>query len=167
MPHYIMLMKLTEQGAKTIKEAPARVEAAFKAAEAIGGKSLGFYLTMGEYDYVSVVEGASDEAMAVFLLGPSALGIVKTTTLKAFTGRSSRARQGRRSARRRLAEAQQARHLRPHDEMIVRPKVVSRCPPTKGLNWEPSGDVRAQPVHKILLHLVAVVSFNSSCRSPS
>ncbi len=85
MSHYIMLMKLTEQGAKTIKDAPARVEAAFKAGEALGGKVLGFYLTMGEYDYVAVIEGPTDENMAVFLLSLGSLGNVKTTTLKAFT----------------------------------------------------------------------------------
>ncbi len=85
MAHYILLMKLTEQGAKTIKNAPARVEAAFKAGEALGGKVVGWYLTMGEYDYISIVEAPSDENLAVFLLGLSADGNVKTTTLKAFT----------------------------------------------------------------------------------
>lgn len=85
MAHYILLMKLTEQGAKTIKDAPARVEAAIKAGEALGGKSVGWYLTMGEYDYVSVVEGTSDEDVALFLLNLGAQGNVKTTTLKAFT----------------------------------------------------------------------------------
>jgi uncharacterized protein with GYD domain len=85
MSHYIMLMKLTEQGAKDIKSAPARVEAAFKQGEALGGKVIGFYLTMGEYDYVAVVEGPTDENMTLFLLSLGALGNVKTTTLKAFT----------------------------------------------------------------------------------
>jgi uncharacterized protein with GYD domain len=85
MTHYVILMKLTEQGAKTIKDAPARVEAAFKAGEALGGKVLSFFLTMGEYDYVAVVEGTTDENMAVFLLGLGKLGNVKCTTLKSFT----------------------------------------------------------------------------------
>jgi uncharacterized protein with GYD domain len=83
--HYITLMKLTEQGAKAIKEAPARIEAGLKGSEAVGGKNLGFYLTMGEYDYVWVVEAPSDEAVALMLLELGALGNVKTTTLRAFT----------------------------------------------------------------------------------
>ena len=42
MPNYIILMKLTDQGAKTIKDAPGRVEAGIKAFEKMGGKMIGF-----------------------------------------------------------------------------------------------------------------------------
>jgi len=85
MPHYILLMKLTEQGAKSIKNAPERAAAINKQAESMGGKVLGWYLTMGEYDYVAVAEASDDEAVALFLLQLGAQGNVKTTTLKAFT----------------------------------------------------------------------------------
>jgi uncharacterized protein with GYD domain len=33
MPNYVILMKLTDQGAKTIKDAPGRIEAGIKALE--------------------------------------------------------------------------------------------------------------------------------------
>ena len=85
MPTYIMLMKLTEQGVKDIKNAPQRIEQGIKAAEAMGGKTLGFYTTMGEYDYVVIGEGTSDEMMMTYLMGLGSLGNVRTTTLKAFT----------------------------------------------------------------------------------
>ena len=85
MPTYIMLMKLTEQGVKDIKNAPQRIEQAAKTAEAMGGKMIGFYATMGEYDYVVIGERPSDEVMMTFLLGMGSLGSVRTTTLKAFT----------------------------------------------------------------------------------
>ena len=85
MVTYIVLMKLTDQGIKDIKNAPQRIEAAAKALEAMGGKMTGFYLTMGEYDYVAIGEGPSDEVGMTFLLGLGAAGNVKTTTLKAFT----------------------------------------------------------------------------------
>lgn len=85
MPTYIMLMKLTEQGVKDIKGAPQRIEQAAKTAEAMGGKMIGFYATMGEYDYVVIGECPSDEVMMTFLLGMGSLGSVRTTTLKAFT----------------------------------------------------------------------------------
>jgi uncharacterized protein with GYD domain len=78
-------MKLTDQGIKDIKQAPQRVDAAAKAIEALGGKLTGFYFTLGEYDYVSVVEGLTDEAGASFLLKLGSGGNVRTTTLKAFT----------------------------------------------------------------------------------
>ena len=85
MATYIMLMKLTDQGRKDIKNAPQRIEQAAKTAEAMGGKMIGFYTTMGEYDYVVIGECPSDEVMMTFLLGLGSLGNVSTTTLKAFT----------------------------------------------------------------------------------
>ena len=85
MVTYIILMNLTEKGMKNIKDAPARIEASAKALEAAGGKLLGFYLTLGQYDYVAIAEGPSDEVGMLQLLGIGAAGYVRTTTLKAFT----------------------------------------------------------------------------------
>ncbi len=84
MATYITLLKLTEQGIKDIKEAPARVEQAIKAMEAGGGKFIAFYATMGKYDYVVIGEAPSDEAMMTYLLALGSLGNVRSTTMKAF-----------------------------------------------------------------------------------
>jgi uncharacterized protein with GYD domain len=85
MPTYIGLFKLTDQGIREIKQAPQRVEDAFKAYEAMGGKVLGFYTVMGEYDYVAIGEAPSDEVQLTFALALGSQGAVRTTTLKAFT----------------------------------------------------------------------------------
>ena len=85
MPIYITLFNLTEQGVKNIKDAPERIEEGIKTAESIGGKLIGFYATMGEYDYISIGEAPSDEVYMTFLLGLGAQGYVRTKTLKAFT----------------------------------------------------------------------------------
>lgn len=85
MSSYIILMKLTEQGAKAIKDAPGRIEAGIKGFEALGGKVTAFYVVMGDYDYVAVGEAPSDEVATTFSLALSSLGNVKTTTLRAFT----------------------------------------------------------------------------------
>jgi len=85
MPTYIGLYKLTDQGIKTIKDAPGRVEAAIKAAEKIGGKVIGVYIVTGEYDYVVIGEWPSDEAAMTFALALGSLGNVRTTTLRAYT----------------------------------------------------------------------------------
>ncbi len=85
MPTYIGLYKLTDQGVKTIKDAPGRLEAAIKGAEKLGGKSIGLYVVMGEYDYVAIGEFPSDEVATTFSLAISSLGNVRTTTLRAFT----------------------------------------------------------------------------------
>jgi uncharacterized protein with GYD domain len=85
MPTYVSLLKLTEQGIKNIKDAPSRVEQAIKAMESSGGKYIGFFAVMGEYDYVIIGEAPSDEAMMTYVLALGSLGNVKTTTMRAFT----------------------------------------------------------------------------------
>lgn len=85
MQTYILLMKLTEQGARDIKNAPARIKEASQKFESMGGKPLGIYLVTGDYDYVAVGECPSDEVAVTFALGLAAQGNVTTTTLKAFT----------------------------------------------------------------------------------
>jgi uncharacterized protein with GYD domain len=85
MPTYIGLFKLTDQGIKGIKEAPQRLEEVMSAYEKMGGKVLGFYTVMGEYDYVAIGEAPSDEVHMAFALALGSKGFVRTTTLKAFT----------------------------------------------------------------------------------
>jgi uncharacterized protein with GYD domain len=85
MPTYLVLMKLTEHGVRNILNAPARIEEAIRAFEAVGGKVTSFYALMGEYDFCSIVEGPSDEIVMSFSLALSAAGNVRTTSLKAFT----------------------------------------------------------------------------------
>ena len=85
METYVILMRFTEQGAKTVKESPARVKAMHKAVEAVGGKITALYATMGQYDLVAIAEGPSDEATLLQLLGLGMAGNVRTTTLKAFS----------------------------------------------------------------------------------
>ena len=85
MPTYIGLYKLTDQGIKNAKDAPARVEDAIKAAQAMGGKVIGVYAAMGEYDYVAIGEFPNDEVAMAFAMALGSGGNVRTTTLKAFT----------------------------------------------------------------------------------
>jgi len=85
MPTYVILMKLTDHGVQNIKNAPERIEVAIKAFEAVGGQVLSFYTVMGEYDFVSIIEGPSDEIVMAFSMELGARGNVKATSLKAFT----------------------------------------------------------------------------------
>jgi uncharacterized protein with GYD domain len=85
MGHYVSLIRYTHQGVATIKESPARLDAAKKAAEAAGGKTHAWYLTMGTYDAVIISEFPNDEASATFMLSTGSMGNITTQTLKAFT----------------------------------------------------------------------------------
>jgi len=84
MPTYVVLVNWTDQGIRNIKESPKRLEATKKAIEAAGGKLIGFYLTMGRYDQVLIIEGPSDEVAATLALSAGSGGSVRTETLKAF-----------------------------------------------------------------------------------
>jgi len=85
MPHFVTLIRYTQQGIARIKESPARLDAAKKTAESAGGKIHAWYLTMGRYDAVLISEFPNDEAGAKFTLSVGAMGNVTTETLKAFT----------------------------------------------------------------------------------
>ncbi|HEY82504.1 MAG TPA: GYD domain-containing protein [Dehalococcoidia bacterium] len=84
MPIYISLANWTDQGIRNVKDSPQRYEAFKKAVEAAGGKVIGFYLTLGRYDMVVIIEAPSDEVAASVILGVGSKGNVRTETLKAF-----------------------------------------------------------------------------------
>jgi uncharacterized protein with GYD domain len=85
MSTHIVMMKLTNQGAKAIKDAPARIDDSIKTMEKMGGKMIAFYLTTGEYDYIGIGEVPNDEVLLTFLLGLGTMGTVRTTTVRAFS----------------------------------------------------------------------------------
>ena len=64
---------------------PQRIEKAIEASEAMGGKVLGVYSVLGEYDLVSIAEFPNDETALTLALALGAQGNIRTTTLKAFT----------------------------------------------------------------------------------
>ncbi len=85
MATYILLSRFTEQGLQTIKDGPARLEAAKKTLRRLGAELKDFYLTVGQYDAVAVVEAPDDETVARASLAIGSLGNVRLETLRAFT----------------------------------------------------------------------------------
>ena len=85
MPMYVTLIRYTEQGIKTFKDLPKRLDETRTAGEAAGAKLVAFYLTMGQYDAVVVSEAPDDETVATLALAAGGRGNVRTETLRAFT----------------------------------------------------------------------------------
>ena len=85
MPSYILLARFTQQGVERIKDGPARIEAARKTLESLGGKLQSIYLTMGRYDSVAIIDAPNDEAAAKFSIAVGSQGNVKIESLRAFT----------------------------------------------------------------------------------
>jgi uncharacterized protein with GYD domain len=85
MPTFVTLYKWTEQGIKNVRDAPARMEAGKKAAEALGAKIIASYFTSGEYDAVTISEWPSEEAGLAALFTQAMQGNVRSTTMRAFS----------------------------------------------------------------------------------
>ena len=85
MPTYVLLTQYTQQGIEKIKDSPARLDRAKQAFKSVGAEIKAFYLTMGQYDIVLVVEAPDDNTVAKLALSIGSLGSVRTQTLRAFT----------------------------------------------------------------------------------
>ena len=85
MTSYLVLGNYTDEGIRNIKDSPNRLAAVRQAVNDAGGRLIFFYLTMGQYDFASLVEVPNDEVAATLLLKVGGQGNVRTTTLKAFT----------------------------------------------------------------------------------
>ena len=85
MPTYVILTQYTQQGIEKIKDSPARLDRAKQAFKSVGAEVKAFYLTMGQYDIVLVVEAPDDNTVAKLALSIGSLGSVRTQTLRAFT----------------------------------------------------------------------------------
>ena len=84
MPTYIMLTRLTADGVKTIKDNPSRVQEVNKEVEQIGVKVLNQWATLGEYDFITVVEAPDEKTMAKLSIEMGSRGSVVTETLTAI-----------------------------------------------------------------------------------
>lgn len=83
--NWIVMMKLTDHGAKSIVDATKLINEATRVLAEKGGKMKDFYLTMGDVDYVAVCEAPKDDIILAFVARLATTGVVRTTTLKAFT----------------------------------------------------------------------------------
>ncbi|MFQ5898213.1 MAG: GYD domain-containing protein [Candidatus Methylomirabilia bacterium] len=85
MATYISLISYTDQGIRNVKDSPKRLDAAKKLLKDLGGELKQFYLTMGQYDIITVAEAPNAEVVAKFALSLGSGGNIRTTTLTAFT----------------------------------------------------------------------------------
>ena len=85
MATYIMLFHLTGRGVQNIKDSPTRVDTAKEIFRDMGAKVKEFYLLMGHYDMVFIVDAPNYETVAKVALTLDSLGNMRTETLRAFT----------------------------------------------------------------------------------
>jgi uncharacterized protein with GYD domain len=81
---YISLVTYTEEGVQHMEESPDRLDAARELVESMGGELREFYLTMGQYDAVAIMEMPDGEAATQAGITIAGSGAVRTETLRAF-----------------------------------------------------------------------------------
>jgi uncharacterized protein with GYD domain len=84
MATFVVLYKYTEQGIKTIKDAPKRLEAAKKATAQAGLTNKEALWLQGEYDFMAIVEG-DEIAATAFNINILKQGNLHSHTMRAFT----------------------------------------------------------------------------------
>ena len=84
MAIYVGLGNWTDQGTKDFRGAVQRGNSFREAVEQAGGRVRELVWTMGEYDFVTVVEAPDDETAATLVLRVAAAGNVRTKTMRAF-----------------------------------------------------------------------------------
>ena len=86
MPLYIVLGNFTQKGIENIKDMTKWSPEANEVMESIGAKTYTNYFTMGQYDFVSLIEAPDNESMMKALLIRAGVGHIRTETLTAITG---------------------------------------------------------------------------------
>ena len=85
MATYVVLTHWTGEGAQDVEKAPERVRKAREMAREMGVDFKAFYVLMGRYDGLCLLEAPNDEAVAKFALSIAKKGSARTETMRAFT----------------------------------------------------------------------------------
>jgi uncharacterized protein with GYD domain len=85
MATFIILGKLTDEGARNIGAFRQKVEENMARADRAGIKFRGWYLTQGRYDFVIVAEAPDAETMLAQAAGVASGGLSRSETLRAWT----------------------------------------------------------------------------------
>lgn len=84
MPLYVMLTRLTDQGARTIKEHPEHILEVNEQVAGMGVKVVNQLAVLGHYDFVNIVEAPDAETVARASLELGSRGSIRIETLPAM-----------------------------------------------------------------------------------
>ena len=80
-----MLSTLTDEGRKTIKSRPQRIQEVNKEIEAFGARVIDQYAVLGLYDFVTILEAPDNETIARVSVELGSRGTVQLMSFPAFT----------------------------------------------------------------------------------
>ena len=85
MPIFILLSTLTQQGVQTLKANPERLRQVNQDVEELGAKVLHQWATLGEFDFINVIEAPDTATVARVSVALGARGSTRIETLPALT----------------------------------------------------------------------------------
>jgi len=84
MPTYILLSTLTDEGRRTVKERPERIQEVNKEIETFGAKVISQYALLGPYDFVNIVEAPDNKTIARISVELGSRGTVQIISMAAI-----------------------------------------------------------------------------------
>jgi uncharacterized protein with GYD domain len=84
MPTFILSLNWTDQGIRSVKDAPKRAQASQEMARKLGVEIKEVYLTSGDNDILIIADAQNGDSVAKFALALGALGNVRTRTARAW-----------------------------------------------------------------------------------
>jgi uncharacterized protein with GYD domain len=84
MPTYVMLTQLTPEGVQTVKNNPNRIKEVNKEIESLGASVKAQWATLGQYDFVNVVEAPDEATMARVSMELGSRGTARYESLAAI-----------------------------------------------------------------------------------
>jgi len=84
MPTFLMLTNLTAEGVRTLKNHPGRIAEVNREVEQMGVKVISQYATLGQFDFVTVVEAPDEKTMAKVSVELGSRGTMTSQTLAAI-----------------------------------------------------------------------------------
>lgn len=84
MPTFMVSLNWTDQGVRTVKDAPKRAQASRELATKVGVEIKQVYLTSGEDDVLIIVDSPNGDNVTKFALALGSQGNVRTRTARAW-----------------------------------------------------------------------------------
>ena len=84
MPTYILFTTLTSEGVQTLKNNPARIREVNKEVEQLGATVKAQWATLGQFDFINVVEAPDEVTIARVSLELGSRGTARYETLTAI-----------------------------------------------------------------------------------
>ena len=84
MPTFIMLSRLSPEGVQTIKNNPQRIKEVNREIEQLGAEVKAQWATLGQFDFVNVVDAPDEQTMARISLELGSRGTARYESMPAI-----------------------------------------------------------------------------------